>query len=92
MVDVSYKKRLMDYFKKNLKKGYPIDTLRVALINQGYLRPTVDEAAREAIKDMAAEAPILKEKPQIEHEMIIEDSPIVIKKSFWKKFISFFKR
>lgn len=86
----SYRIKLIDYFKKNLKKGYPVDTLRVALINQGYSRPTIDEAARQAINEMAAKAPVLKEKPKIEHKIIIDDNPIVVKKSFSKKIIDWF--
>ncbi len=89
-VENTYKKRLIEYIKKNLRKGYPVDTLRIALINQGYSRPTVDDAARDAIRAMAEEAPLIKEKPEIEHEVITEE-PIVEKKSFWQKIISFFK-
>jgi hypothetical protein len=91
MVDNFYKKKLVEYFKRNLKKKYPIDTLRIALVNQGYSRAAVDEAAREAIKEIASEAPILKDKPQIEHEMISEEPTSEKKKSFWKKIVDFFK-
>lgn len=84
MVENTYKTRLVDYIKKNLRKGYPTDTLKIALINQGYMRPTVDEAIQEAIKQLASEAPAIKEKPEIEHEIII-DEPITEKKSFWKR-------
>lgn len=90
MVENTYKIRLVEYLKKNMRKGYPAVTLRVALINQGYLRTTVDDALKEAVKQMAAEAPIIKEKPEIEHE-IITDEPVVVKKSFWQKIIGFFK-
>ncbi len=91
MVENTYKKRLVEYIKRNLKKGYPTDTLKIALINQGYMRPTVDEAFQEAIKQMASEAPVIKEKPEIEHEIIV-DEPVVEKKSFWKKLFGFFKK
>jgi alpha-beta hydrolase superfamily lysophospholipase len=84
MVENTYKTRLVDYIKKNLKKGYPTDTLKIALINQGYMRSMVDEATQEAIKQMASEAPVIKEKPEIEHEVIV-DEPAVEKKSFWKR-------
>ena len=84
MVENTYKTRLVEYVKRNLKKGYPTDTLKIALINQGYMRPTVDEAIQEAIKQMASEAPVIKEKPEIEHEVIV-DEPVVEKKSFWKR-------
>ena len=84
MVENTYKTRLVEYVKRHLKKGYPTDTLKIALINQGYMRPTVDEAVQEAIKQMASEAPVIKEKPEIEHEVIV-DEPVVEKKSFWKR-------
>jgi hypothetical protein len=88
MVDNPYKQKLIDYLKKNLRKGYPVDTLRIALINQGYMRTTIDESLKEAINELAKEAPVMKEKPQIEREVIEEVSeevPVVEKKSFWKK-------
>jgi hypothetical protein len=84
MVENTYRTKLVEYIKRNLKKGYPVDTLKIALINQGYMRPTVDESVQEAIKQMALEAPAMKEKPQIEHE-VITDEPAVEKKSFWKR-------
>ena len=91
MVENFYKKKLVEYIKKNLRKGYPIETLRVALINQGYVRPTVDEAMKIAVNEMAKDAPIIKEKPIIEHEVLTEQ-PLIEKKSFWQKVIGFFKR
>lgn len=91
MVENLYRKKLTDYIKRNLKKGYPVETLRVALVNQNYSRPIIDEAIKEAMTEMAAEAPTLKEKPVIEHEVIV-DEPVVEKKSFWKKLFGFFKK
>jgi alpha-beta hydrolase superfamily lysophospholipase len=93
MVENTYKVKLIEYLRKNLKKGYPVDTLRIALINQGYSRQIVDEALKVAINKMAAEAPVINEKPQIEHEVIAEEeAPIVQKKSMWKKIVEFFQR
>ena len=92
-MDNFYKKKLVEYFKKNLKKKYTIDTLRIALINQGYSRHTVDEAAKQAIKEMATVAPVLKDKPKIAHEIITDDEPIIEeKKSFWGRIIDWFKK
>lgn len=91
-MDNFYKKKLIEYFKKNLRKKYPVDTLRIALINQGYSRATVDEAAKQAINEIAIKAPVLKEKPRIEHKIIVDDNPIVVKKSFLKRIAGFFKR
>jgi alpha-beta hydrolase superfamily lysophospholipase len=91
MVENTYRVKLVEYIKKNLKKGYPTDTLKIALINQGYMRTMVDEAVQEAIKQMASEAPVIKEKPEIEHEVIV-DEPVVEKKSLWKRIVDFFKK
>ncbi len=84
MVENNYKAKLTEYFRRNLKKGYPVDTLRIALVKQGYARATIDESAKEAIRKMAEEAPVIKEKPQIEHEVITEE-PVVEKKSWWRR-------
>ena len=84
MVENTYRTKLVEYIKKNLRKGYPTDTLKVALINQGYSRLTVEEATQQAMKEMAREVPAIKEKPEIEHEIIVEE-PVIEKKSFWKR-------
>jgi hypothetical protein len=89
MVENFYRKKLIEYIKKNLRKGYPVETLRVALVNQNYSRPTIDEAIKESMKEMASEAPVLKEKPQIEHEVIVDEVPV--KKYFFRKILDFFK-
>jgi len=84
-MEVTYKRRIIDYFKKNAKKGYPMQTLKFALINQGYLRPMVEEAMEQAMKEMAREAPVLKETPKIEHEVVVDDTPVPVKKSWWRR-------
>jgi len=81
-----YKRRLIEYFKKNLKKGYTEESLRWALINQGYSRSIIDSALEETHKEFAEEAPILKEKPVIKYEILDEnDKPVLIKKPWWKR-------
>ena len=81
-----YKRLLVDYFKKNLTKGYTIDSLKWALINQGYSRIAIENAIYRVNKELAEKAPILKEKPIIKYEIIDEkDNPITIKKSWWKR-------
>jgi len=81
-----YKRKLINYFKKNLSKGYTPDSLRFALINQGYGKASVDIALEQANKELAEKAPVLKEKPVIKYEIIDEyNKPIVIKKPFWKR-------
>ena len=93
MVENTYRAKLVEYVKRNLKKGYPSDTLRIALIKQGYMRSMVDEAIIEATNQMALEVPIIKEKPQIDHEIIPAEGEIAVtvKKSFWEKIVDFFR-
>ncbi len=84
---------LVNYFKKNLAKGYNFESLKWALINQGYSKSIIEIAIVQAHKELAETAPVLKEKPKIKYEIIDEnDNPITIKKSFWKKIRSLFKR
>jgi hypothetical protein len=84
---------LVDYFKKNLAKGYNFESLKWALINQGYSKSIIEIAIVQAHKELAETAPVLKEKPRIKYEIIDEnDKPIEIKKSFIKKLLDFFKK
>ncbi|MFQ5531100.1 MAG: hypothetical protein ACE5ES_00630 [Candidatus Nanoarchaeia archaeon] len=86
MKEDSYKRNLIEYIKKNLNKGYTVETLKWALINQGYLKPAVENAIEQAHKELAEMAPILKEKPKIKYEIIDEyNQPVILKKSFWRK-------
>ena len=88
MNEINYKKKLVNYFKKNLAKGYTVDSLRWALINQGYSRTIIEQAIKQTHKELAEKAPILKEKPEIKYEIIDEDNkPVIIKKPFWKRLI-----
>lgn len=81
-----YKRKIINYLKKNLSKGYTQDSLKWALISQGYSRPVVEKAIEQTHKELAEKAPILKEKPKIKYEIIDENNnPIIIKKPFWKK-------
>ncbi|MBI2045003.1 hypothetical protein HYT23_03020 [Candidatus Pacearchaeota archaeon] len=81
-----YKQKLVDYMKKNLKKGYTEDSLKFALIKQGYSRVIVEEAIKDANLSLAAEAPVLKEKPSITYEVMDENNqPVEAKKPWWKR-------
>jgi len=87
MRDSDPKKKLIDYLRKNLKKGYTEESLKWALVNQGYSRVGIEDAFKELHKELAEKAPLLKEKPVIKYEVIGEnDEPIKIKKSWWKWF------
>ena len=59
---------LIEYFKRNLKKGYTSGTLRIALINQGYSKVAIEEALKRANSELAEKAPIIKEKPVIKYD------------------------
>ena len=83
-----YKRNVVDYFKKNLSKGYTPETLKWALINQGYSRTIVEMALEIAQKELAVKAPVLKEKPVIKYEIIDENNnPVAFKKPWWKGII-----
>ena len=78
------KEQLVEYFKKNLKKSYTPDTLKWALIDQGYSRVAVEGALEEAQKEIAKEVPAFKEKPVIKYELYDEeDNPVNSKKRSW---------
>ena len=80
------RENIVDYFKKNLKKGYTLDALKWALIHQGYTRSAVELAIVKLNKDLAKKAPVLKEKPKIKYQVIDEyDQPVELKKSWWEK-------
>ena len=80
-------RKITDYIKGNLSKGYTLESLKWALINQGYSRTLVSRAIDEANKELAKSAPKLKEKPMIKYQIIDEyDKPVKIQKSFLRKF------
>jgi hypothetical protein len=62
------------YIKKNLRKGYTKDSLIVALSNQGYSKMLIERAMRRAEGELAAQAPVLRTKPEIKYE-IVQDTP-----------------
>jgi len=85
MSDKSYKKQVIDYLKRNLKKGYTKESLKWALVNQGHSKLEVQDAFQKLEQELAKEAPVLKTKPQIKYE-IITSSPNILKqkkKFFW---------
>lgn len=83
-----YIQNLVNYMKKNLAKGYTLDSLKIALMRQGYTKTEIDKVVEETHKQLASEAPKVKEKPVIKYELIDEnDNAIEVKpkKSFWKR-------
>jgi hypothetical protein len=88
-----YRIRLVEYIKKNLKKGYTIESLKWALVKQGYAKVIVENAIVDANKELAKSVPVFKEKPQIKYEILdAENKPVAIKKSFLKRIFKRFFR
>ena len=66
----AYINDLVVYIKKNLQKGYSKDSLKWALIGQGYPRIEVEKAIKKVEEELSAEAPALREKPEIKVEVV----------------------
>ena len=88
MIKHERNRNLVEYLKKNLEKGYPAESLKWALLNQGYMRPEVLAALEQATKEIAEKAPKLEEKPKIKYEIVDEEIPSNI--SLWGKIKSWF--
>ena len=79
-----YIQQLADYIKRNLAKGYTLDSLRIALENQDYSKISIEQAIELAHKQLAESAPKMQEKPVIKYHFepveVVEE-----KKSFWQR-------
>jgi len=81
-----FRLKLLEYFKKNLKKNYSSETLKWALLKQGYSRTEVQAALEQATKELAEKEPAMKDKPRISYEILDENNkPIFIKRPWWKR-------
>lgn len=84
-----YIQQLADYIKRNLSKGYSLEALKVSLMNQGYSKISVENAAELANKQLAELTPPMKEIPQITYKIFDEEfNPVKIikpKKSFFAR-------
>jgi len=85
MKEAESNKILTDYLKKNLKKGYTEDSLKWALIRQGYSRTAVEKSMEQVHRELAAEAPVIKEKPMITREIVDDETPITPSKPWYKR-------
>lgn len=78
----SYLNNIVEYLKKNSAKGYSFESLKWALISQGYTRGEVDKAIKLAELDLAKSTPKpVEEKPVIKVERV----PVEEKKGFFSK-------
>ncbi len=76
-----YIQQLADYIKKNLVKGYTLDSLRIALESQDYSRSAIERAAQLANEQLAKQAPPMKEKPRIKYKIVSDKKIEQIEKS-----------
>lgn len=76
-------KPLVDYLKKNLDKGYKIQDLKWALVNQGHSKIEVDKATKIVSDYMEAQRnkPAPKPEPKVE----VMEPEAQEKKGFFKK-------
>ena len=84
MVKETYIDDISVYIRKNLKKGYTKESLKWALVQQGYSKIEVEKGLRRVDQELAASAPVLAAKPTV----VVQDQQIPAseeKKSFWKK-------
>jgi uncharacterized protein Smg (DUF494 family) len=78
------------YLKKNLKKGYTQESLRQALLTQGYSRSEIDKAIKKMDQSLAKQAPILQKSSTSSQQVDINNIQVEPeeKKPFWKKWFS----
>jgi hypothetical protein len=84
-----YRRSFIDHLKRTLSKGYKEDSLRWALINQGYADVIINKAMEQAKKELAEEERqrLEKEKPKITYQIYDENNKKIKfnKKHFWKR-------
>lgn len=86
----NYKDDLIERIKRNISKGYKAESLKWALINQGYSRSSVERALKQAIKELSQKDKNKEqknEKPKITYQLYDENNKLIKlkKQSFWKK-------
>ncbi len=93
----SYIKRLVEYIKKNISKGYNVESLKWALINQGVNRSSVNRAIKIANKELAEKIPKFEEKEEKKKHkepvlVNLEKSRLSSRvKNFFKNLVEIFK-
>ena len=90
--DTDYIQQLANYIKKNLQKGYTLDSLKFSLQDQGYSRAEIERAIKVANGQLAKSAPKMVEKPVIKYEVetIGDEDSDGVKISFWSKIKKWF--
>lgn len=85
--ETDYIQQLANYIKKNISRGYTVDSLRVALMEQNYSRSSIERAIQLANEQLAMQAPKMIEKPVIKVET---EPPIPEQAGFWSKLKAIF--
>ncbi len=88
MSDSDNLRKLVDYIQRNLSKGYTEESLKWALIRQGYSRSIVEMAFKKVHQDLSQRAPMLQDSPKISHELIDDEGNSMVvepKKPWWKR-------
>ena len=85
--DTDYVDKMVEYLRKNIKKGYTKEALKWALVNQGYSRMEIDKAIKNTERDMASRAPMLSSRPQIRREIVNDN--FEEKKGFFSRLFGF---
>ena len=95
MMHEGYRKMVLEYLKKNLEKGYTEDSLKWALVKQGYSRTEVSRAiikAKEELSQKKDDRNSGKERPIIKYELFdSENKPIKIETRKPFSLANFFK-
>lgn len=81
-----YMNEMISYIKKNTLKGYSAESLKWALVNQGYPKIEVEKAIAQVARETAKSTIMhkaMEEKPIIKYEVIPE---VEEKKGFFSRF------
>jgi len=75
---------LKEYIRRNMKKGYTRESLKWALVSQGYSRIEIEKALKEVDVQIARETPRSQKKEE-PVEMNAYEPEISGKRSFWSR-------
>lgn len=78
-----YKKELCEYLRRNLKKGYTKESLRWALVSQGYSRNEVEKALKIIDMELEKQKPVAVKNPEKYEVVDIPEKP----QPFWRRIL-----
>ncbi|MFH1365611.1 MAG: hypothetical protein ABIH28_03445 [archaeon] len=80
-------REILNYFEKNLKKGYKIDALKYVLLNQGYSKTELTEAIKiieeKTKRDQEAARKEEERKLRMQVQEEVKQATQQQKKGFW---------